>query len=427
MSHDTIVVGAGLAGLTAALRLTEQGQKVVIVARGIGATHLAPATVDVLGYMGDERVDSPVSALPGLLSSAPGHPYGRMSLEQIDASLEWFRARLQSLGYAGGLDRNMLFPSALGVARPSALAPRTMLGGDLREGGRFLFVGLRGFKDFHASLLAENLAHAGLPRPVTTRALELDPPADRRGDQSGRLLARRFDSGELADWLVRSLQGKVDADEHIGLPPILGLRRADETMTELENRLERRVFEVPTLPPSVPGIRLYDALTAALRKGGSRLVMNASVIGAHARDGRIESVDVASAASTVSYRADAVILASGGFPSGGLTLDSRGAARETAFDLPVAGVPGDGASRFVAGYFDDQPMSRAGVAVDEMLRPLGRDGGAAYGNLHAAGAVLAGAVPWKEKSGTGISVATGYAAADAILAPRAMRVGETAR
>ena len=149
MIYDTLVVGAGLAGLTTALRLTEQGQKVVIVARGVGATHLAPATVDVLGYLGEERVDSPASALTTLLTDVPGHPYGRVSRQQIGASLEWFCRRLERLGYAGGLDHNGLFPTAIGVARPSALAPRTMLGGDLRDGGRFLFVGLRGFKDFH--------------------------------------------------------------------------------------------------------------------------------------------------------------------------------------------------------------------------------------------------------------------------------------
>jgi glycerol-3-phosphate dehydrogenase subunit B len=124
----------------------------------------------------------------------------------------------------------------------------------------------------------------------------------------------------------------------------------------------------------------------------------------------------------MSYRTHSVVLASGGFASGGLTLDSRGAARETVFDLPVAGVPEDGATRFVAGYFDAQPLSRAGVAVDDLLRPTDRDGSPVYRNLHAAGAILAGAVPWKEKSGTGISVATGYAAADAILAPSAVGV-----
>jgi len=50
-----------------------------------------------------------------------------------------------------------------------------------------------------------------------------------------------------------------------------------------------------------------------------------------------------------------------------------------------------------------------------------------YANLHAAGAILGGAVPWKEKSGTGISVATGYAAAGAILAPATRAISEAMR
>ena len=39
-----------------------------------------------------------------------------------------------------------------------------------------------------------------------------------------------------------------------------------------------------------------------------------------------------------------------------------------------------------------------------------------YENLHAVGATLAGAVPWREASGNGISLASGYAVAEAILA-----------
>ena len=76
-------------------------------------------------------------------------------------------------------------------------------------------------------------------------------------------------------------------------------------------------------------------------------------------------------------------------------------------------------------YFDAQPLAAAGVAVDEALRPIDGDGGPVYTNLHAAGAILAGAVSWKEKSGTGISVATGYAVAQAIMAPRPVPMAES--
>jgi glycerol-3-phosphate dehydrogenase subunit B len=109
------------------------------------------------------------------------------------------------------------------------------------------------------------------------------------------------------------------------------------------------------------------------------------------------------------------VLASGGFSSGGLQVDSHGRARETILDLPVAGAPGPGEPRFAPGYFDEHPIAGAGLVVDELLRPLGAEGAPAFENLYAAGATLAGAVPWREASGNGVSLSTGYGAASEIL------------
>jgi glycerol-3-phosphate dehydrogenase subunit B len=66
--YDALVIGAGLAGLSAAARLAEGGAKVMLIAKGVGATHLAPATIDVLGYAGgrDPVVEHPGEALGGL-------------------------------------------------------------------------------------------------------------------------------------------------------------------------------------------------------------------------------------------------------------------------------------------------------------------------------------------------------------------------
>ena len=38
-----------------------------------------------------------------------------------------------------------------------------------------------------------------------------------------------------------------------------------------------------------------------------------------------------------------------------------------------------------------------------------------YENLHAAGATLGGAEPWREKSGEGISLGTGFKVAEEVL------------
>lgn len=427
MSYDTVVVGVGLAGLVAALRLTEQGQRVLVVARGVGATHLAPATIDVLGYVKDARVDSPSTSLPSLIASEPAHPYARVGAERVAASLAWFSTHTGKLGYSGSFEENMLLPTAIGVPKPATLAPQTIAGGDLRAGGRFVFVGFKGFKDFHPALLADNLVRAQLPAPITARSIELEPPPSRRGDLSGRIMAGRFDNDELSDWLAGALDGRLDVDERVGVPAVLGLRSATDTWQGLETRLGRRVFEVATLPPSIPGIRLFDVLAQQLREAGTRVVLGVRAVGARANAGRIEAIDIVNATGSLSHRTGSVVLASGGFASGGLELDSFGATRETVFDLPLIGVPAGDRVRFAPGYFDEQPLAGAGVATDALLRPVNRDGEPVYANLHAAGAIVGGAVPWKEKSGTGICVATGYAAAEAIVTPSQRRVPKAIR
>jgi len=415
-SYDTVVIGAGLAGLTAALRLAEEGQRVAVLAKGVGATHLSPGTVDVLGYI-DGPVDSPAKALPDFAAANPDHPYRRLPVELIGASLDWFKARLGDHGYRGGLDENFLVPTAVGVAKPTALVPETMAAGDLRGGGRFVFIGLRGLKDFYPAYLAENLASASLPgeADILTRVVELEPPLGNARDVSGLGFARRFEEAGFRESVLVELDRYLVPGEIVGFPAVLGVGRAREVWNELETRLGHQVFEVPTLPPSVQGLRLYETMTTALRRHGCRLVVGNTVVGTKTSGSRLEGVLAKTAGRPLTYRARSFVLATGGFASGGLQLDSSGQIRETVFDLPLAGVPGSKQRPFEEGYFADHAISRAGVTVDESMRPVDGQGGTPYENVHAVGATLGGAVPWREASGNGLSLASGYAAASAIL------------
>jgi glycerol-3-phosphate dehydrogenase subunit B len=373
--------------------------------------HLAPPTIDVLGFA-DEAVESPVQALPQFTASHPGHPYGRLSAELIATAIEWFKARLPALGYRGGLDENFLLPTAVGAAKPSAVVPETMIGGDLRTGGRFVFVGLR-LKDFYPAYLADNL---GRTAHVAARGIEVDPPRREETDAGTLGFARRFEQPAFRDALLRGLTGRLDLDERVGFPAVLGIRKAGEIWRELEARLIRTVFEVPTLPPSVPGIRLFEAMTAALRQAGGRILIGQPVIGAETTGGRVEGVVAQAAARPTTYRARSFLLASGGLAAGGIEVDSYGQVREAVFDLALTGLPAaKGRPRFLPTYLEEQPLDRVGVPVDDRLRPTDADGRPRFENLHAAGATLAGAVPWREASGSGLSLATGYAAAGAIL------------
>lgn len=404
---QVVVVGAGLAGLAAALRLAEGGNRVLLLAKGVGCTHLSPGTVDVLGYLpaGDgeppARVEHPREALPGFLAEHPDHPYARVGLEGIEEAVAWGRERL---GLRGDLERNALLPTAVGAIKPTALLPETMLSGDMRAPAPACIVGF-GLRDFHPTYCADNLRRAG----VRARAVTVEVPLA-RADENAVGLARALARPEFRETLVRRLAPRLEPGERVGFPAFAG-----PGWRELEAALAHPIFEIPTLPPSVPGIRLHRGLERALRAAGGRTALHAEVVGArHDEDGRVTAVRTRLASRVEEHPADWVVLASGGFASGGVALDSRWVARETVLGLPLRGVPAPGEARFSESYFGEHPIARAGVAVDDGLRPLGPDDERVHENVLVVGASVAGSVPWREASGDGIALATGHRAAELI-------------
>jgi glycerol-3-phosphate dehydrogenase subunit B len=396
--HDVVVVGTGLAGLTAATRLAERGARVLVLAKGVGATHLSPCTIDVLGYA-PERVEHPGEAIGRL---GAGHPYAAVGRDGVAAAIAWLQAAMaERYPYTGDLERNLLLPTAVGALKPSAVVPETMAAGD--GDADVLVVGFTRLKDFHAPLLADNLARAG----IGARAVELDLAPEGRADVNSLGFARAFDDPAFRSEVAAQLVARLGAGERVAFPAVLGIADGHAAWSELRERLARPVFEVPTLPPSVPGMRVHAILRERLRRAGGRVILNAVVDGVERSAGRVTAVHARVGLRDVTHGCDWVVLATGGFASGGVELDSRWRARETALGLPVSGVP-EG-ERFRADYFEEQPMARAGVAVDRSLRPEGHE------NVLVAGATLAGAQPWREKSGDGISLSTGHRAAELVL------------
>ena len=411
LHFDAVVIGAGSAGLTAATLLAEGGARVLVLAKGVGSTHLSPGTIDVLGYAPD-RVEAPARALSELVAARPDHPYALVGVESVAPALQWFAERIAAgpqpgYRYVGGLEHNLLLPTAVGVLRPSALVPETMAEGDMRRREPVCIVGTRALRDFHPALCAANLEAAG----VAARAIEVDVELD-RADANALGLARRFDDPTSARRSRRSSRPACTADERVGLPAVLGLRDPHGAWADLQRRLGRGVFEIPTLPPSVPGMRAFETLRAALRAAGGRLVLGSAVVGAEREDGRIAAVRAHAAGHDVRYHARWFVLATGGFASGAIALDSDWVTRETVLGLPLRGVPDPGEPRFVGDYLAEQPLARVGVAVDASLRAEGAE------NVLVAGAALPGAVPWREGSGDGIALASGHRAAEIVLARR---------
>ena len=413
---EVVVVGVGMAGLVAGLRLAEAGRPVRVLAKGAGSTHLTGATVDVLGY-GPERVLSPAAALPGFLATHPDHPYARIGTEVVAEAVAWLKSRLDNPRYVGDLGRNFLLPTSLGVPKPTAVAPQTMAAGDLTAGGGLTIVGLPGLKDFYPALVAGNLAAAtGVGgEAVEARAVDVDVALDGRADVGPLAYARRLEEPAFRAQLAARLRGRLGPDDAVGLPAVLGLVGVEAVWEELEARLDRQVFEIPTLPPSVPGQRLYEALLGALRRAGARVAVGGEVVGAETDGRRVTGVYTDTANGRRFHPTAGVVLATGGWGAGGLEMDSRWVVREPVLGLPVT-PPAGGNGRFGPGYFDHHPLASTGVAVDGSLRPIDGDGNVVFTNVRVAGATLAGAEPWKEKSGDGLSLSTGYHASTTLLA-----------
>ncbi|MBV8989574.1 MAG: anaerobic glycerol-3-phosphate dehydrogenase subunit B [Solirubrobacterales bacterium] len=408
LNYDAVVLGAGVAGLSAGARLAEAGAKVCVVAKGYGSTHLAPGTVDVLGYDAD-RVEEPAGALPGFIAAHPDHPYALLGAEAIAPALQWFATKIEQgpqpgYRYVGGLERNHLLPTAVGAVRPSALVPETMAAGDIRERSAVCAVGLRALRDFYPSLCAGNLERAGL----AARGIELDFDVG-RPEANSLGLARRFDDPSFRGAFAARLVPRLRSGERVALPAILGLMDPHGAWSDLERRLGHTVFEIPTLPPSASGMRVYNALTAALRAAGGRIVLGAEVLGVDREGERVSALRAHTSGHDTVYGARWVVLATGGLHSGAITLSSDWSAREMVAGLALHGMPADGEPRFTADYFGEQPMSRVGIAVDSSLLAEGTE------NLFVAGAALPGAESWREGSGEGIALASGHAVAQSIL------------
>jgi glycerol-3-phosphate dehydrogenase subunit B len=418
MKPDVVVAGGGMSGLAAGVALAEQGAAVLVLAKGAGSLQLAPGTIDLLGYAG-ERVTDPLSAIAALAERDPGHPYALVGADGVADAARWLSSRvaegpLAPYGYVGSPEQNMLLATAIGVPRPSALVPETMATGDLRQASRIVVVGFRGMKDFYPALIAENLTRA-TGGAVNVRAAQIDPPAGLGGESGTLRLARSLDRPGAADELARLLAGVAQDDEVLALPAVLSIGHPHDVWETLQRGIGRPVCEIPTLPPSVPGLRLFDTLRTLLRRAGGRMVTGSHVVGTKGAGDHVEAVRVHVSGGERSYPTRWLVLATGGVASGGLVLDADWRMRETALGLHVARVPAPREPRFSSRYLDAHPLGRVGIAADRDLRPLDADGARRWENVLVVGAALAGAEPWREKSGEGIALASGYRAAQLIL------------
>jgi glycerol-3-phosphate dehydrogenase subunit B len=402
LKFDFVIIGAGLSGLFAGCLAARRGNKTLILARGLGGTHVGAGTIDVLS--GDP------SALEARAAS-PDHPYGLVGVHALQAALDELKTICAEAGYPlhGDLKSNLRLPTAAGAIRQTCLAPETMIAGDLDLDSPFALADLPGFRDFNAKLAVANLQSL-----VSTHQLSVIPlplphfPAHR--DSHATDLALLFDRVDYRARLIVEWKPLLkDAPKRIGLPAILGLEHALEAKRHLDSSLGVELFEIPILPPSVPGMRLFNVLRDDFQRHSGRLIVGPTVRGR--LEERRATVTADMNGRKRDYEAEAIILATGGFLNGGLTGEFEGTVQESVFDLPVAASSrrSDWTSEVFLG---PHSFAKFGVRADKHLRPIDAEGKPVAVNLRAIGSILAGADRLYEGSREGIELATAYRAVE---------------
>lgn len=410
---DVLVIGAGLAGLVSAWQASRQGKRVRLISKGWGSLYWHSGCVDVLGYAGKAKrqpVEDLAEALQQKIQTDSNHPYRFAGLESLRQALDALKSLCESGGYPmqGSLERNWMLPTALGVPRPTCLAPETMIAGDLTRPEKMLIVGIEGFLDFYPELIVDSLRRLGVGAEGIT--LEIASLKQQRFLTS-RVLAECFERQEFRSEVVKALKEGWHGlnAARVGFPAVLGFHKALQVKADLENQLGMPVFEIPTLPPSIPGMRLHHLLVSAIEQKGGRVYDGMEVLSAQVQDGRVLAALSEAAARRKAHRARSFILASGGILGGGIGVEPLSHARETIFGLPLsdgveAGHPVEPDFFYPYGH----PIFRVGVRVDRDFQPVNDQGNRLFENLFVAGGALGGCDVILERSLEGVALVSGY-------------------
>jgi len=402
ISSDVVVIGGGLAGTAAALAAADAGADARLISRATSTLRHASGLIDALGYAGGDLLADPFEGLPALPED---HPYRVVGASGLRAGLALFDDAVGGAYCGAHTDANALVPTHGGTVKPTARYPAAVAPGLASDDRPALLVGFERSTDFDAPLAAAHLEAAGVPFDVRGATVEF--PLDLRDDARATRRAEALDRDEdgARRRLAAAVEPRVGDAGRVGFPALLGDDWPAAVRAELRERLGADVFEVPTGPPSLPGLRLEDRLFDALDAAGVSIETGDPVVDYEADGGRVEAVLVDRSGRTTTYAAEQFVLATGGLVGKGLHSDRR-RVREPIFGCRVPH-PEDRYDWSSPEPFGDHPFARFGVVPDDELRPTDAAGDPEFRNLRAAGAVLGGADVAAEKSAAGVSLATG--------------------
>ncbi|VEI58740.1 anaerobic glycerol-3-phosphate dehydrogenase subunit B [Pasteurella multocida] len=425
MNFDVIIIGGGLAGLTCGIALQKQGKRCVIINNGQAAIDFSSGSLDLLSQLPNgDRIDNFEQNYTALLEQAPQHPYCLVGKEKVLEKVQVFEQLAQQLNLSlvgSQSEGNHFRVTPLGGLRPTWLSPNsvpTVTGNTPFPYKNIAVLGIEGYHDFQPQLLADNLvqqaqfAHCN----VTTGYLNI-PELDHLRQNS-----REFRSVNIAQLLehklafsdlISEIREAAKGAEAVFLPACFGLE-TQEFFTVLKQATKLELFELPTLPPSLLGMRQHKQLTAYFKSLGGFMMNGDKVISADVENQQVTQV-YTQLHQEVPIKTKHVVLATGSFFSKGLVAEFE-KIYEPIFNLDMCEIGSFKAndrmtwtqSRFSA----PQPYHSTGVVIDGRCRV--QKSGQFFENLYAVGNIVGGFNGIELGCGSGVAIVTALVAAEQI-------------
>jgi glycerol-3-phosphate dehydrogenase subunit B len=303
---------------------------------------------------------------------------------ELGGAIGLFREMTRIAGYpfVGQIQNTHSLPGILGDFQSVALAPEVLWNATPREGASTLVVGIRGLTCFDENFMVERLNEQVLATnsgcKYTARQISFD--RDLGIPVTIVRIAKCFDRdpGFRAE-LTDALQQVASGFDSILVPGVLGLTSTAQQLLELEQQVGCPVCETPTLPPSIPGLRLFHHLERYLHTVGVEIYQGFPVEKLEIYDGLCTEVHVASPGHALILRGESVVLAAG---QSSVSLLGKACTGHNEQMHPLASTGSVMARNlFVAGSLLQSDAGIKGDAMDILT-------GYRAGNLAAATAVL---------------------------------------
>ena len=418
---DLLIIGSGLSGMSAAIFAANRNIRAVVTG-GSGGFEYSSGLMDLWGLSLTQKgqiTKKPWDMLEKLSEQEPDHPLAQIKKETIQqAFLELTTAlKQQGLTYSGYKENNTLVMTPFGTLRPTYRLPPAMRSNSeaFRKKEPCLILDFKGLREFSAVFFKEMMKKNW--KELRAQTLEF-PDTHLQKEVFTPFLARSLETEQVQNKFLTLIRSAVKDEIWLGLPAILGIYNSEKIHKRLETESGLTLFEIPTSPVSVPGIRLRETLMKALENTSVTLLQNQRVTKIIPLPKGEFNCEIGSDIHPVTIHSGAILLATGRFLGGGLYADQK-KIYESLLDLPVY-QPENRNQWHSKNYFDlsGHEINRAGINTDDLLRPVTPDNRPVFETLFASGTVLAHQDWIRTRCGSGLSIATGFKAIESYLQVR---------